>query len=82
MRSRSGIVLLTGPCNAGKSTATYSALALLRDEGRKIITVEWPIERMLPGIRQYWVRDGGIGGISITGSTNACAGPSSRDPMC
>jgi type IV pilus assembly protein PilB len=58
VHSRSGIVLLTGPCNSGKSTATYSALALLRDEGRKIITVEWPIERMLPGTRQYWVRDG------------------------
>ena len=57
VRSRSGIVLLTGPCNAGKSTATYRALAMLRDEGRKIITVEWPIEWMLPGTIQYWVRD-------------------------
>lgn len=58
VRSRSGIVLLTGPCNAGKSTATYRALSLLRDEGRKIITVEWPIEWMLPGTSQYWVREG------------------------
>ena len=58
VRSRSGIVLLTGPCNSGKSTATYRALALLRDQGRKIITVEWPIEWMLPGTIQYWVRDG------------------------
>jgi type II secretory ATPase GspE/PulE/Tfp pilus assembly ATPase PilB-like protein len=58
VRSASGIVLLTGPCHAGKSTATYRALALLRDEGRKIVTVEWPIEWMLPGTIQYWVRDG------------------------
>jgi type II secretory ATPase GspE/PulE/Tfp pilus assembly ATPase PilB-like protein len=58
VRSRGGIVLLTGPCNAGKSTATYKALGLLRDEGRKIITVEWPIELMLKGTTQYWVRDG------------------------
>jgi len=58
VRSRSGIVLLTGPCNSGKSTATYSALALLRDQDRKIITVEWPIEWMLPGTIQYRVRDG------------------------
>ncbi len=57
-RARSGIVLLTGPCNAGKSTATYHALALLRDEGRKIITVEWPLEWRLPDIIQYWVREG------------------------
>ena len=58
VRSRSGIILLTGPCNSGKSTATYRALALLRDEGRKVITVEWPIEWMMPGISQYWVREG------------------------
>lgn len=58
VRSRSGIVLLTGPCNSGKSTATYRALALLRDQGRKIVTVEWPIEWMLPGTIQYWIRDG------------------------
>jgi type II secretory ATPase GspE/PulE/Tfp pilus assembly ATPase PilB-like protein len=58
VRSRSGIILLTGPCNSGKSTATYRALALLRDEGRKVVTVEWPIEWMLPGTSQYWVREG------------------------
>ncbi|MCU0237471.1 MAG: Flp pilus assembly complex ATPase component TadA [Acidobacteria bacterium] len=58
VHARSGIVLLTGPCNAGKSTATYRALSLLRDEGRKIITIEWPIEWRLPDISQYWVREG------------------------
>jgi type II secretory ATPase GspE/PulE/Tfp pilus assembly ATPase PilB-like protein len=58
VRSRSGIVLLTGPCNSGKSTATYRALAWLRDQGRKVITVEWPIEWMLPGAIQYWIREG------------------------
>ena len=57
VRLRPGIVLLTGPCNAGKSTATYRALSLLRDQGRKIITLEWPIEWMLPGTIQYWIRD-------------------------
>ena len=57
VRSRSGIVMLTGPCNAGKSTATYHALSLLRDMGRKIITLEWPIERMLAGTIQYRIRD-------------------------
>lgn len=57
VRSRSGIVLLTGPCNAGKSTATYRALAMLRDEGRKIVTVEWPMERKLDGVLQYNLHD-------------------------
>ena len=57
-RSRSGIVLLTGPCNAGKSTATYHALSLLRDEGRKVVTVEWPVEWKLEGILQNDLGDG------------------------
>ena len=56
-RSRSGIMLLTGPCNSGKSTATYQALAMLRDEGRKIATVEWPKERALEGVLQYDLGD-------------------------
>ncbi len=56
-RSRSGIVLLTGPCNSGKSTATYKVLALLRDEGRRIATVEWPREWKLKGVLQYDLGD-------------------------
>ncbi len=52
-RSRSGIVLLTGPCNSGKSTATHHVLSMLRDEGRSIVTVEWPVERKLKGALQY-----------------------------
>ena len=56
--SRSGIVLLTGPCNSGKSTATYRALSVLRDEGRTIITVEWPKEGKLKGVLQYDLGDG------------------------
>lgn len=57
-RSRSGIVLLTGPCNAGKSTATYNILSLLRDEGRRVATVEWPAERTLRGVEQNDLGDG------------------------
>jgi type II secretory ATPase GspE/PulE/Tfp pilus assembly ATPase PilB-like protein len=56
-RSRSGIVLLTGPCNSGKSTATYNVLSLLRDEGRRVITVEWPMEWKLKGVLQYDLGD-------------------------
>jgi len=57
-RSRSGIVLLTGPCNSGKSTATYNVLSILRDEGRRIATVEWPREAKLKGVMQYDLGDG------------------------
>lgn len=57
VRWRSGIVLLTGPCHSGKSTATYRALALLRDKGRRIATVEWPKEGKLTGVLQYDLGD-------------------------
>jgi type IV pilus assembly protein PilB len=57
-RARFGIVLLTGPCNSGKSTATYRLLSLLRDEGRNVITVEWPVEWKLRGVEQHDLGDG------------------------
>ncbi len=57
VHARSGIVLLTGPCNSGKSTATYRALSLLRDQGRKIVTVEWPMEWKIDGVMQYHLHD-------------------------
>ncbi len=71
-RSRRGIVLLTGPCNSGKSTATYQALTLLRDEGKKINTLEWPIEWKLPGIVQYSIRDGVKDGMDFDRRLDLC----------
>jgi len=47
-----GIVLVTGPVAHGKTTTLYAALKLLNTGGRKIITVEDPIEYQLEGITQ------------------------------
>ena len=47
-----GEILITGPTGSGKSTTLYAGLEELNDPGRKIYTVEDPVERKMPGITQ------------------------------
>jgi type IV pilus assembly protein PilB len=54
-RSR-GIILVTGPTGAGKTTTLYSALNVLSGRARNIMTVEDPVEYEFPAIRQTQVR--------------------------
>lgn len=51
-----GMVLITGPTGAGKSTTLYSGLNLLRSTKVNITTVEDPIEYRLDGIIQTAVK--------------------------
>ena len=51
-----GVVLVTGPTGAGKSTTLYAVLHSLNQPDRKIITVEDPVEYELPGVNQVQVR--------------------------
>ena len=51
-----GIFLVTGPTGSGKSTTLYSALNVINQPDRKIITVEDPVEYEVPGINQVQVR--------------------------
>lgn len=51
-----GIVLVTGPTGSGKTTTLYAALKELNLPGRKILTIEDPIEYTLPGINQVQVK--------------------------
>ena len=53
-RSR-GIVLVTGPTGAGKTTTLYSALNVLGGRVKNIMTVEDPVEYEFPTIRQTQV---------------------------
>ncbi|MBN2064035.1 MAG: type II/IV secretion system protein, partial [Sedimentisphaerales bacterium] len=50
-----GIILVTGPTGSGKTTTLYAALSHINDIGRKIITIEDPIEYQLHGINQIQV---------------------------
>lgn len=51
-----GIILVTGPTGCGKSTTLYSTLRTINSEDKNIITIEDPIEYLLPGINQVQVR--------------------------
>ena len=50
---RSGMILLTGPAGSGKTTTIYALLQrLLETDACHVITVEDPVERVVPGIMQ------------------------------
>ena len=47
-----GVVLVTGPANAGKTTTAYSMVNVLDDGHRNILTIEDPPEFRIPSFRQ------------------------------
>ncbi len=52
LHSPSGIVIVTGPTGAGKTTTLYSCVNALNDPETSIITAEEPVEYVLDGISQ------------------------------
>ena len=50
-----GIILVTGPTGAGKTTTLYAGLNLLNEETRNILTVEDPVEYAIDGVGQTQV---------------------------
>ncbi|MBI2927216.1 MAG: type II/IV secretion system protein [Verrucomicrobia bacterium] len=53
-----GLLLLTGPAGSGKTTTIYACLRQLAEcGGRHIITVEDPVEQIIPGLMQTEVSE-------------------------
>lgn len=52
LQSTRGIILLAGATGSGKTTTLYTALSELNQEDVNIVTVENPVEMILPGITQ------------------------------
>lgn len=52
LSSPSGLILVTGPTGAGKTTTLYACIQHLNDGRRRIHTIEDPIEYALDGVRQ------------------------------
>jgi len=50
-----GVILVTGPTGSGKTTTLYAAIDYLNRPTNKIITVEDPVEYIVPGIMQCTV---------------------------
>ena len=60
-RKPHGMLLVTGPTGAGKTTTLYAALRAREAAAEKLITVEDPIEYQLPGVTQVPVhREAGV----------------------
>lgn len=58
LRQTTGLLLLTGPAGSGKTTTIYTCLRRLAElGGRHIITVEDPVEQIVPGTMQTEVNE-------------------------
>ncbi len=55
LASPHGIILVTGPTGSGKTTTLYAGLSSINQSSRNIMTIEDPIEYMLPGVGQTQV---------------------------
>jgi excisionase family DNA binding protein len=52
LRAPNGLVLLTGPVGSGTTTLAYSCLEALANPEIKVVTLEDPVEQVLPGVSQ------------------------------
>lgn len=55
MKQPDGMILVTGPTGAGKSTTLYSILTIMNTPSVNISTVEDPVEYRIPGVNQTQV---------------------------
>ncbi len=51
-----GAVIVVGPTGSGKTTTLYTALQMLNQPGRALMTIEDPVEYQIPGVAQIEVR--------------------------
>ena len=47
-----GMILVAGPTGSGKSTTQYAVLKIINDPGKKVLTIEDPVEYTIPGTIQ------------------------------
>ncbi|WP_051534262.1 GspE/PulE family protein [Desulfitibacter alkalitolerans] len=52
-----GMILFTGPTGSGKTTSLYATLNYLKNPLQNIVTIEDPVEYVLPGINQTGVNN-------------------------
>lgn len=55
IKSRNGMILVTGPTGSGKSTTMYAILKALNDSRKNIMTIEDPVEFRMQGVTQSQV---------------------------
>ncbi|MBI2852673.1 MAG: type II/IV secretion system protein [Chloroflexi bacterium] len=55
LKSPFGMILVTGPTGSGKTTTLYASINSLDRKGRKVVTIEDPVEYRFPDINQIQV---------------------------
>jgi general secretion pathway protein E len=56
LTSPHGMIVITGPTGSGKTTTLATALSILNEPSRKILTVEDPVEYEIPGVNQSQIK--------------------------
>jgi general secretion pathway protein E len=51
-----GMIVVTGPTGSGKTTTLATVLSILNEPGRKILTIEDPVEYEIPGVNQSQIK--------------------------
>jgi type II secretory ATPase GspE/PulE/Tfp pilus assembly ATPase PilB-like protein len=57
LREPQGMIIFTGPTGSGKTSTLYTSLQAIATESVNIVTVEDPVEYVLPGITQTQVHE-------------------------
>jgi type IV pilus assembly protein PilB len=57
VRSPFGMVICAGPTGSGKTTSLYASLLEIQDIERNIMTIEDPVEYVIPGINQIQINE-------------------------
>ena len=52
-----GMILITGPTGSGKSTTLYATLNTIKDPSVNIMTIEDPVESIMPGVSQIAINN-------------------------
>lgn len=55
LKTPNGIILVTGPTGSGKSTTLYAGLNQISGRPVNVVTIEDPVEKLIPGITQVQV---------------------------
>jgi len=64
-----GMVICAGPTGSGKTTTLYATLNEVNDSQRNVMTIEDPVEYILPSINQIQIRE--QAGITFAGGLKA-----------
>lgn len=65
INANNGLILVAGPTGSGKTTTLHSALQAVATAEKNVITIEDPVEYVVPGINQIPVLDGTNSGFAV-----------------